>query len=117
MRKYMRELIIFLLQMLMFYVFPLSLVIYEPITMVLMIVLITQILSIVLGIISKHKIKYLYPIVIAILFLPTVFIYYNESALMHAVWYLVISSVGVVFGTLISLVIGLFKKIIKRQRH
>jgi len=58
-------------------------------------------LSIILGCISKEKIKYLYSIVIAILFIPSVFIYYNESALIHSIWYLVISSIGLLVGTII----------------
>ena len=69
--------------------------------MVLLIILSTLVLSIMMGSISKEKIKYLYPIIIAIVFIPSVFIHYNESALVHAWWYLVISSVGVIVGTVI----------------
>ena len=55
-----------------------------------------------MGSLSKEKIKYLYPIVIAVLFIPSVFIYYNESALIHSLWYLVISIIGLLIGTIIS---------------
>lgn len=41
---------------------------------------------------------YLYPVIIAVLFVPSVFIYYNESALIYSVWYLVVSSIGLTMG-------------------
>ena len=51
--------------------------------------------------ISKEKWKYIYPIIISILFIPSVFIYYNSSALIHAVWYLVDSGIGFLIGLII----------------
>ena len=69
--------------------------------MVLLIILATFVLSIIIGSISKERIKYLYPTIVAIVFIPSVFIHYNESALVHTLWYLVISSVGVIVGTVI----------------
>ena len=69
--------------------------------MVFLIILVTLLLSIIIGSISKEKIKYLYPIVVAILFIPSIVIYYNESALIHSLWYLVISTVGLVVGMII----------------
>ena len=35
-------------------------------------------------------------------FIPSVFIYYNESALIHSVWYFVVSVVGTAIGTVIT---------------
>lgn len=58
----------------------------------------TFVLSIILGMITKEKIKYLYPFVISGLFIPSVFMYYNESALIHSLWYLAVSLLGVTFG-------------------
>ena len=69
--------------------------------MILLIILATLLLSIIMGSISKEKIKYLYPIIVSILFIPSVFIYYNESALIHSIWYLVVSSIGLLVGTII----------------
>ena len=40
--------------------------------------------------------------VVAILFIPSIPIYYNESALVHSVWYLVVSSVGLLIGVIIK---------------
>ena len=58
-------------------------------------------LAIIFASISKEKWKYIYPIIISILFIPSVFIYYNSSALIHAVWYLVDSGIGFLIGLII----------------
>lgn len=99
MKRYLKEIIILFLQLLMFYVFPLSAGPTDAMGMVLLILMSVAVLSLLLGILSAEKIKFLYPLVIAVLFLPSVFIYYNESALIHAVWYLVISAVGLAAGS------------------
>ena len=101
MKKYLKEIIIILIQLFMFYIFPLFAGPTDAMGMVLLIILSTLLLSIILGNISKEKIKYLYSIVIAILFIPSVFIYYNESALVHSIWYLVISYIGLLVGSII----------------
>ena len=100
MKKYFKEMIILILQLLVFYVLPIFMDSYNPFGMVLLIILLTFILSIIIGIILKNKIKYLYPMIISLLFIPTVFIYYNESALIHSIWYLVVSYLGLGLGTL-----------------
>lgn len=102
MKKYLKEIIIFLLQLFMFYVFPLFAGPTDGMGMVLLIIITTFILSILIGILSKEKIKYLYSIIIAILFIPSVFIYYNESALIHSIWYLIIATIGLIIGILIN---------------
>ena len=86
----------------MFYLVPLFGMTDNPMGMVLLIVLLTLGLSLILGAVSKEKIKYLYPVIISVLFIPSVFIYYNETALVHAIWYLVVSLVGVAIGTVIN---------------
>ena len=105
MKKYLKEIIILLIQLFMFYIFPLFAGPTDAMGMVLLIILATLILSTIIASISKEKIKYLYSIIIAILFIPSVFIYYNESALIHSVWYLVISSIGLIVGTIIYKII------------
>lgn len=101
MKKYSKEIIILLIQLFMFYIYPLLVGMNNPFGMVLMIVFITFILSAIIGRIIKGKIKYLYPIIISVLFIPSVFIYYNESALVHSLWYLVVAYIGLGLGTLI----------------
>jgi len=101
MKKYLKEIVILLIQLFMFYVFPLFTGPTDAMGMVFLIILTTLILSIIIGSISNRKIKYFYPILIAILFVPSVFIYYNESALIHSVWYLVVSIIGLFIGVII----------------
>lgn len=101
MKKYLKEIIVLLIQLFMFYIFPMFAGPTDAMGMVFLIWVSTIILGLIISIISSNKIKYLYPIIIAILFIPSVFIYYNESALMHSLWYLISSSVGVLIGTII----------------
>lgn len=110
MKKYLKEIVILCIQLFIFYIFPMFMYLYEPIGTVMLILLTTFILSIVLSIISKNKIKYLYPAVIAILFIPSIFIYYNESALVHSIWYLVVSIIGLFIGTITNLIMRKIKK-------
>ena len=95
MKKYLKEILILLIQLFMFYVFPL----FAGPTVLL--ILATLLLSILIGSISNLKVKYLYPIIIAITFVPSVFIYYNETALIHSLWYLAVSSFGLIIGMVI----------------
>ena len=111
MKKYIKEIIILLIQLLMFYIFPLSAGPTDTMGMVVVIIFATFILSLILGIISKEKIKYLYPIIIAILFLPSVFIYYNSSVLVYSIWYLVISIIGMIIGITIKIIIDKILKL------
>lgn len=109
MKKFIKEIIIVLIQLFMFYIFPLFAGPTDAMGMVLLIIITTFILSITLAVISKEKIKFLYPLLISILFIPSVFIYYNESALIHSLWYLVDSIIGVIIGTIINKTIAFFK--------
>lgn len=102
MKKYIKEIIILLIQLFMFYILPIFAGPTDAMGMVLLIWLSTIILGMIIAIISNKKIKYLYPIVIAILFIPSVFIYYNESALIHSLWYIVSSSIGMLIGVIIN---------------
>lgn len=106
---YLKEIIILLIQLLMFYIFPSFADPTDAMGMVFLIILVTLLLSVVVGSISNKKMKYLYPVIVAILFVPSVFIYYNESALIHSVWYLVVSGIGLIVGTVLH-------KAIRRNR-
>lgn len=109
MKRYLKEIIILLLQLFMFYIFPLFAGPTDVMGMVLLIIFSTFGLSFVLSCISKNRIKYLYPVIISILFIPSVFIYYNESALIHSIWYLVISSIGIIIGLIINFICNKFR--------
>ena len=110
MKKYIKEIIISLLQLFMFYVFPLFAGPTDAMGMVILIIAATLTLSIILGAWSALHVKYLYPVAAAVLFIPSVFIYYNESALIHSVWYLVISVIGLGIGIIIRWLAGKIAK-------
>ncbi|MBR6690622.1 MAG: hypothetical protein IKL65_04765 [Bacilli bacterium] len=101
MKKYVKEIIILIIQLFMFYTHPLFMGPTDAMGMVFIIWTSTIILGLLIGLISTNKIKYLYSIVISILFIPSIFIYYNESALVHSLWYLISSSIGVLIGSII----------------
>ena len=110
MKTDIKELIILIIQILIFYLLPLTAGPADTMGLIVLIILSTFILSFILGIISKEKIKYLYPIVISILFIPTVFIYYNDTALIYILWYLIDSYIGLIIGSIIHLLIKKLKK-------
>lgn len=109
MKKYIKELIIFLIQMFMFYIFPLFAGPTDAMGMVFLIIVMTFLLSLVISIISKERIKYLYPIIVSLLFIPSIFIYYNESALIHSLWYFIIANIGLFIGMIIRIIIKMIK--------
>ncbi|MBR2042995.1 MAG: hypothetical protein IJ946_01500 [Clostridia bacterium] len=113
MKRYIKEFIILVFQLFMFYVFPVFAGPTDAMGMVLLIIMATLLASFVLGVLSGKKIKYLYPVVISIIFIPTVFIWYNESALIHSVWYLVISTFGLLTGSAIRAIVNIIRRKIK----
>ena len=110
MKKYLKEIIILIIQLIVFYLLPLTAGPADTMGLIVLIILSTFILSLILGIISKEKTKYLYPIIISILFIPTVFIYYNDTALIYILWYLVDSYIGLLIGSIIRLIFNKLKK-------
>ncbi len=110
MNKYIKEIIILLTQLLVFYVLPLFAGPTDTMGLILLMLILTLIISLIYGIISKNKIKYLVPVLTALVFIPTVFIHYNETALIHSVWYLATSSVGLIIGIAIEKLVNGFKK-------
>lgn len=111
MKRYIKELVILICQLFMFYIFPLFAGPTDAMGMVVLIILATFVLSLVLGVLSRSTLKWGYPAACALLFLPTVPIYYNFTATVHATWYLVISAAGLAVGSGIGALAGkLLKK-------
>ena len=109
MKNYIKELLFLVFQLLSFYVFPLFAGPTDAIGMVLLILLTTFSLSFFLGAISINKIKFIFPIITSVVFVPSVFIYYNESALIHSVWHLAVSGLGLISGSVINFLIRKIK--------
>ena len=70
MKRSLKEIIILLIQLFMFYVFPLFAGPTDTMGMVVVILIATFVLSLIIATISKEKIKYFYPIILEILFIP-----------------------------------------------
>lgn len=105
MKRYQNEIIILLIQILMFYILPLFSKVMDAMVMILLILIATFILSVLITSISNNKQKYFYPLIISVLFIPSVFIYYNDSALIHTAWYFIDSVIGLLVGTIICKII------------
>ena len=110
MKRYIKELICLILQLVMFYLFPLCAGPTDAMGMVVIILVTTWMFAMMVGMFSKNKIKYIYPIVVALLFIPSVFIHYNETALVHAIWYLVDAYAGLLWGMFVKWLSHLLNK-------
>ncbi len=64
--------------------------------LLIVIPLITLITSIIYGL--RNTIDFFYPLIIAILFIPTLFIYYNMSAWVYIIAYFMIALIGELLG-------------------
>ncbi|MBR5291561.1 MAG: hypothetical protein IKU32_01440 [Clostridia bacterium] len=100
MGKYKRELIVALMQLAIFWLLPLAMLKVSPMSAVLIMLMCTLVLAVYAARLSKNNIKYVLPLFAAVMFLPTVPVYYNSSALIHALWYFVSSAAGMAAGML-----------------
>ena len=64
--------------------------------LLIVIPLITLIISIIYGL--RNTFDFFYPVLIAILFIPTLFIYYNTSAWVYVIAYSMIALIGELLG-------------------
>lgn len=110
MKKYIKELVIAVLQVLVFYAYPAYAFRIDPMGAVFLMLFATLVLSLVLGVCSRSSVKWGFPALCALLFLPTVPIYYNSSALVHALWYLVVSAVGLGCGSALAALVRTLRK-------
>lgn len=111
MKRYRKEVAIAVLQLLLFYAYPAYAFRIDAMGAVFIMIFVTVVLAAVLGMISRSSLKWAYPAFCAVVFLPTVPIYYNASALVHAMWYLVVAAVGLSIGSGIGALAGkLLKK-------
>jgi len=94
MKRYLFEASVLFLQLAMFYLFPLTCGPTDAMGMVFLILLSVFFFAVIIGAGSRSPYKFAWPFAVALLFLPSVPIYYNSSALVHSLWYFVISEVG-----------------------
>ena len=104
MKKYSKEIIVFVFQVMVFYLIPFTAGPTDGLGLVDVLLFFTLMLSVIFGAISKGKVRIIYPFVVAIVFIPTVYIHYNYTALVYTVWYLIDSYLGVGIGSLIKMI-------------
>ena len=102
MKKYSKEIIVFVFQVMVFYLIPFTAGPTDGLGLVVVLWFATLLLSIVFGLVSQKKRKIIYPFVVAVLFIPTVYIHYNYTAFGHVIWYLIDSYLGVLIGSFIG---------------
>ena len=104
MGKYKKEIAAALIQLAIFWLVPLFFTLSGgkggAIFMVQVMLIGTIALSAFLCIESANKVKYFFPLFAAAMFFPTVPVYYNSSALIHSLWYLIASCIGMGMGAL-----------------
>ena len=99
MKRYTKEIAALMVQLLVFYLLPLFAGPSDAMGMVLIMLLTALVLGFLLGGLSGNLMKHLFPAAIAAVFIPSVWIYYNESALIHAVWYFAFAEIGLLIGS------------------
>lgn len=102
MGKYKKEITAAAIQLAIFWLLPLAMLKVSPMSMVLIMLICTLVISGYAAGVSQRGIKYLFPVFAAAMFLPTVPVYYNSSALIHALWYFVSSGIGLGTGMLFN---------------
>ena len=103
MKRYLILSGIALIQLLLFYVLPLFAGPADTMGLVVLLLIGTFVLSLAAGTL-RMNFKYLYPAFAALAFVPSAFIHYNSSALIHALWYLIDAALGLLWGMLIGFV-------------
>ena len=105
MPKNIKESVVIFIQLLVFYVLPLFTPKGQEMGLILFVVVATLILSSIFGFISNNKLKYFYPIFISVLFIPSIFIYYNDSAFIYVFCHLLEAYLGLLIGVGIKFLI------------
>lgn len=98
MKKHIVPVAAFIIQTVLFYAVPATAQPGDEMGMVFMLFIAAIVLSVVAGV-PKSFLKIIYPVAVPLVFLPSVYIYYNESALVHGLWYFAVCSIGVITGT------------------
>lgn len=100
MKKHLKPWALLLAQAAVFYLLPPLARPLGAIGTVLALLLSTFVLALLMGRAEAGKIRWLYPLFTAAVFAPSVFLYYNSSALVHTTWYFVLSGFGLILGML-----------------
>lgn len=98
MKKHIIPVITFIIQAVSFYAVPATAQPGDEMGVVFVLFIAALALAAVTGL-SKSFLKIIYPVAVPLVFLPSVYIYYNESALIYCFWYFAVCAIGVLIGT------------------
>ena len=115
MKKYLKELIIAVIETAFLFLFPLIPMGNKDAHIILLLV-ITLIGGIVGVAISNKKIKFLFPLFTTILVVPTMFMYYEPRVYGNIFWMFVFSLLAVIIGELLRLIVLGVIKLVKMIR-
>lgn len=97
--KLKKGLVFFALQLIIFYILPLFAGPTDTMGLVIIQFAATFVLSFIVGVFSISDIKFVYPVVTTVSFIPVITIYMNSTAYIYLAFYAVITVVGVLLGT------------------
>lgn len=115
MKKYLKELIIVIIEIAFLYLFPLIPMGNKDAHIILLMV-ITLIIGIVGVAISNKKIKFLFPLFTTIMVIPTMFMYYEPRVYGNIFWMFVFSLLAVIIGEVLRLIVLGIIKLVKKIR-
>ncbi len=113
MKKYLKELVIAIIEIAFLYLFPLIPMGNRDAHIILLLV-ITLVVGIVGVAISDKKIKFLFPIFATIMVVPTMFMYYESRVYGNIFWMFVFSTLAVIIGELLRLIVLGIIKFVKK---
>ena len=105
MKKYIKEIVVLLIQIFSLYILPLHAMYIskdQTVITIFLNMIITFVLSIIFSKISKIKMKYLYPVLVAVLYIPSMYLFYKEFILIYLIFHLVMSFIGIYVGKLFT---------------
>lgn len=99
MAKLKKGLVFLVLQLIIFYVLPLFAGPTDVMGLVIIQFAATFVLSIIVGLFSVSDIKFVFPVIATVSFIPAIMIYMNNTAYIYLAFYAVLTVVGVLLGS------------------
>ena len=116
MKKYLKELIIAVIETAFLFLFPL-IPMGNKDAHIILIMALTLIVGIIGVAISNKKIKFLFPVFTTILVVPTMFMYYEPRVYGNIFWMFVFSLLAVIIGEVLRLIVLGIVVLVKKVRR
>lgn len=110
MNKIKKGLVFILLQAIIYYVLPLFAGSTDVMGLVIMQFGLTFALSVIVGAFTKSEMKFVFPVIATVGFIPAIMLYMNNTAYIYLLFYAVITVGGVTVGT------GIRKLFVKEEK-